>query len=315
MRLSVVIPAYNVEHTLWRCVQSVIAQAVDDMEIIIVDDGSTDSTHQLADSLSNDYPALISVVHQANRGLSVARNVGIDISRGHLITFVDADDWVREDSYPPLVAQMERHPDWDILEYPVRKSNHQSEQPLVRLSKKVYPDVTTYWFKTKAYLHCYACNKLFRRHIFFPPDGQGVRFEPGRTFEDTALMVRLLRLSLTIATSPTGCYVYELHSQGLSTTADAHAMAQLLSSHIEALHSLGTTDKRELSVAEELYYMSVVNIQITLYQMSHQAPVLPSLRVRVHLTDMRHYRLLIKKILLRLVGLKNLCKIFNLIHA
>ncbi len=285
------------------------------MEIIIIDDGSTDSTALVADGLKEEHSGLIHVAHQENRGLSVARNVGIDTARGEIITFVDSDDWVREGSYAPLLAEMESHADWDILEYPVDKSDGQNETRLLDFPSEVFQDMKTYWFKTQGYLHCYAWNKLFRRHIFFPREGRGVRFEVGRTFEDTALIVQLLKSPLTIATSNQGCYVYSVNPRGISSTADARAMAQLLASNIEAFHLLGMTAERELSVEEEDYYMSVVNIQITFCQMARQAPILPSLRVGVHWKDLRHYRPFTKKILLRLMGLKNMCRMFSLIHT
>ncbi len=314
MRLSVIIPAYNVENTLRRCVESVVAQQVEEMEVIIIDDGSTDSTGSMADHLKEEHSDVIRVVHQANRGLSVARNIGIDMAQGEIVTFVDSDDWVKAGTYAPLVAEMEGHADWDILEYPVEKNNPHGQTERLSLSNAVFPDIRSYWFATEGYSHCYAWNKLFRRHLFFPREGQGIRFEEGRTFEDTALMVSLLNRHLTIATSTSGCYVYELNPQGISSTANARAMAQLLAANIDAIRLLGMTAGRTLSRGEEDYYMSVVNIQITLYSMAHGAPTLPALRVCIHSQDWREPRRLVKKILLRLVGLKNLCGIFSLIH-
>ncbi len=314
MRLSVIIPAYNVENTLHRCVESVVAQQMEEMEVIIIDDGSTDSTGSMIDGLKEAHSDVIRVVHQENRGLSVARNIGIDMAQGEIITFVDSDDWVKAGTYAPLVAEMASHADWDILEYPVEKNSPHRQTEQLRFSNAVFTDIKNYWFATEGYSHCYAWNKLFRRHLFFPREGQGIRFEEGRTFEDTALMVSLLDRHLTIATSTSGCYVYELNPQGISSTANARAMAQLLAANTDALRLLGMTAERTLSRTEEDYYMSVVNIQITLCQMAHRMPTLPPLRVCIHHEDWRNPRRLVKKILLRLVGLKNMCKIFSLIH-
>ncbi len=315
MRLSVIIPAYNVEHTLLRCVESVVTQKVDSMELIIIDDGSTDSTGSVAERLKETHPDTIRVVHQENRGLSMARNQGIDMAQGEILTFVDSDDWVKAGTYAPLVAEMTSHTDWDILEYPVEKKGPRGETERLSLSNEVFSDMTAYWFSTEGYSHCYAWNKLFRRHLFFPHEGRGVRFEVGRTFEDTALMVSLLHQPITIATTASGCYVYELNPQGISSSANAHAMTQLLAANTEAMRLLGMTAERQLSPAEEDFYMSVVNIQITLCQMAHRTPTLPPLRVGIHRGDLRHFHRLVKKILLRLVGLKNTCRLFSLIHS
>ena len=106
MKLSVVIPVYRVESTLDRCVESVLRQHVDDMEVILVDDGSPDRCPQLCDEWARR-DSRIRVVHKPNGGLSDARNAGIDIATGDYIAFVDSDDWIADDTYAPLLERMD----------------------------------------------------------------------------------------------------------------------------------------------------------------------------------------------------------------
>ena len=89
--LSVVVPVYNVEETLDRCVDSILKQGVDNMEIILVDDGSLDGSPALCDAWSKRNER-IKVIHKSNGGLSDARNAGIEQARGEYVTFVDSDD-------------------------------------------------------------------------------------------------------------------------------------------------------------------------------------------------------------------------------
>ncbi|HEM5303194.1 TPA: glycosyltransferase family 2 protein, partial [Streptococcus suis] len=91
--LSVIIPVYQVEKYLKRCIDSVLAQKFIDYEIILVDDGSTDSSPAICDAYSAEYPH-ISVIHKENGGLSDARNVGIKHAAGEYIFFLDSDDWI-----------------------------------------------------------------------------------------------------------------------------------------------------------------------------------------------------------------------------
>ena len=91
MKLSVVIPVFCVESTLDRCVESVLAQDVDDMEVILVDDGSPDECPRLCDEWAKR-DSRISVIHKSNGGLSDARNAGLDVAKGDYIGFVDSDD-------------------------------------------------------------------------------------------------------------------------------------------------------------------------------------------------------------------------------
>ena len=89
--ISVVVPVYKVEKYLDRCVESLLAQTYQNVEIILVDDGSPDNCPQLCDAYAGKYDQ-IRVIHQENKGLSGARNTGIDHAKGELIAFVDSDD-------------------------------------------------------------------------------------------------------------------------------------------------------------------------------------------------------------------------------
>lgn len=95
--IDIVIPAYNAECTLKKCVNSLLNQTVENFKILIVDDGSKDSTFKIAKDMEEKYSQRIKVIHQNNFGVSVARNTGIANATGKYITFVDADDFVEED--------------------------------------------------------------------------------------------------------------------------------------------------------------------------------------------------------------------------
>ena len=93
--ISVIVPCYNVGEYVENCLKSLLNQTFRDIEIICVNDGSTDSTPQILNSYAEKYPA-IRVINQKNGGLSNARNTGIKEARGEYIAFVDSDDWVNE---------------------------------------------------------------------------------------------------------------------------------------------------------------------------------------------------------------------------
>lgn len=100
--ISVIIPVYNVCNYLEKCVASVINQTHKELEIILIDDGSTDGSGELCDKLM-DLDSRIIVVHQDNQGLSVARNTGLEIAKGDWIAFLDSDDWIEPDMYEVLL--------------------------------------------------------------------------------------------------------------------------------------------------------------------------------------------------------------------
>lgn len=99
--ISVIIPAYNVEKYIAKCIESLLAQTYKNMEFIFVDDGSTDATGKICDQYAaND--RRIQVIHQENQGVSIARNKALEIASGQYVGFCDADDWIEEDMYEYL---------------------------------------------------------------------------------------------------------------------------------------------------------------------------------------------------------------------
>ena len=107
VKVSIIVPVYNVEKYLPRCVASLRAQTLADIEIILVDDGSPDGCPQMCDRFAAE-DARIRVVHKANGGLSSARNAGIDAAAGQYLGFVDSDDAVSPDMYEKMVAAIEK---------------------------------------------------------------------------------------------------------------------------------------------------------------------------------------------------------------
>lgn len=107
-RFSIIVPVYNVEKYLAECVSSVLNQTYKDYEIILVNDGSTDSSAQICNEYSEKYN-FISVQHQTNQGLSEARNTGIRISTGEYLVFLDSDDFLKKDALEVLSGIIEKH--------------------------------------------------------------------------------------------------------------------------------------------------------------------------------------------------------------
>lgn len=101
LKYSVIIPAYNAEYTIERCLKSLLIQNRQDIEIIVINDGSTDNTANIIDNIAATNKAVV-CLHQANGGVSNARNNGLSHATGTYITFVDSDDWVSEDYFSEL---------------------------------------------------------------------------------------------------------------------------------------------------------------------------------------------------------------------
>ena len=213
MKLSIIVPVYNVEKHLERCMKSIIAQGLTDYEIILVDDGATDRSGVLCDELQQEHDT-IRVVHQKNGGLSAARNTGIEVAVGSYITFVDSDDELSPNTLKANLDYLISHPEVDMLEYPVEV--HADSDRAYHLS---FPDETQHadifadWIRREGYLHCYAWNKIYRRELW-----SETRFPAGAYYEDTAVMPAIVRQCRSIHYSSHGCYRYIMHPGTITTS-------------------------------------------------------------------------------------------------
>ena len=111
--LSVIVPVYNSEKYLERCVESVMASSLKNLEIILVNDGSSDCSDKLCDRLAQRDKRIV-VIHQQNAGVSAARNRGLEKAEGKYFAFVDSDDYIEPDMYEKMIASMEKN-DADLV--------------------------------------------------------------------------------------------------------------------------------------------------------------------------------------------------------
>ena len=116
MKYSVIIPVYNVEKYIDRCLKSVISQNYDDLEIIVIDNGSTDRSGSICDIYANEY-ANISVYHIENHGVGPARNFGLSKAKGEFISFVDADDYLVGNLFSDVESQLDSQLDLLVFSY------------------------------------------------------------------------------------------------------------------------------------------------------------------------------------------------------
>lgn len=214
MKLSVIIPVYNVQGYLDGCLKSVLDQKVDDLEIMLVDDGSTDGSSELCDRFALAHPRQTVVIHQSNCGLSRARNAGLERASGDIVTFLDADDRVGIGTWGDNLKYFDIYPDADMVEFPIREYEGSSRERLLDFSPRlVTKNVFNDWILHEGYNHCYACNKLYRAALW-----RTRRFPVGQVFEDTAVMPSVVHDCRGIYYSTKGCYHYIARQGSISDT-------------------------------------------------------------------------------------------------
>ena len=112
-KISVIVPVYNTEKYLKRCIDSILAQSYSDFELLLIDDGSTDASPAICDEYATN-DSRVRVFHKPNGGVSSARNLGLDNARGEWIAFVDSDDWIESEMLYLFISKAEKT-DSDIV--------------------------------------------------------------------------------------------------------------------------------------------------------------------------------------------------------
>jgi len=243
MKLSFIVPIYNVKAYLQKCVNSLVSQDFDDYEIILVDDGSTDGSGELADAIAYGNPSLISVIHQENQGLSGARNKGVDASKGEYLCFVDSDDYWEKNVLRGLMEQIERD-NLDVLRFNwqnVRESGESfypyKEKNLRNVFSSTVVDGLTF-LNERMSDQCYACMFILKRHLF-----NFERFTDGILFEDTDWTPRILLRANRVAGADTIVYNYLWRENGITLGRSKEKVRKELDNKLQLISKLKMWNK------------------------------------------------------------------------
>lgn len=199
-KVSIIVAAYNIENFIEKCLESIQSQTYQNIEIIIVDDGSTDGTAKYCDDFCETEPRA-RVIHQKNKGLSEARNVGIKESTSEFITFVDGDDMVAGDYVKKLLASLIKN-DSDIAVCgftmaPSNKSEHPKNETISG------EDATIKLLTELENYQIVSWNKIYKKSLFID-----IKFPAGKKHEDSLTTYRLFAASKKVSFISDALYYY-----------------------------------------------------------------------------------------------------------
>lgn len=198
--ISVIVPVYNVEKYLKKCVDSITSQTYKNLEILLVDDGSTDSSGQICNEFEKN-DARIKVIHKKNGGLSDARNAGLDRAKGQYYAFIDSDDYIQDNTIEIMLNAIKKNKseiavcnmirfleEGETLQFYCPTDHEVLYQGNQRYKTLNQPSV---------------CNKLFEAKLF-----EGIRFPKGKYYEDTFVYHEVLYRANNIVLTGTDSYWY-----------------------------------------------------------------------------------------------------------
>ena len=216
--ISVIIPIYNVEPYMQKCVDSVLSQTYKNIEIILVDDGSTDSCGEICD-LYADKDKRITVIHKENGGLSDARNAGIERIKGKYVTFIDSDDWV-EPNYVECLYRLisENNADVSVCDfYYIDKDKRVYNSPAKDGNVFIWNRETALkMLLTSNKMVTSAWGKLYKSKYF--KEG-GIRYPKGKLYEDIPVTYEILLEANKIIFGNYVLYYYFIRPQSISNMA------------------------------------------------------------------------------------------------
>lgn len=218
-----IVPIFNVEEYIAECLDSLVHQTLSEIEIIAVNDGSTDSSGDIVNQYAEKYPNKIKAVHKSNGGLSDARNTGIEKSGGEFIGFVDGDDWVEKSMFQKLYEKaISSQSDIVVCAFNRRYSDpKKQDKPSHNRGRirGVYADFDKSVTENPRLLyasHAYACTKIYKRRLF--ANGRH-RFPIRQWFEDSATVYNLMLDANKISCVFEQLYNYRIRTSGSITSS------------------------------------------------------------------------------------------------
>lgn len=213
MLVSVIVPVYNVEKYLFKCLDSLVRQTLEDIEILIVNDGSTDNSQEVINDFAARYPSKIKSFIKENGGISDARNLGIEKASGEYIAFVDGDDYAEPTMFEELYTLAKKYDACMAFCNLQKVSEGKVTQKLPQMPN--LPEFIKFEedFSIFSDISYFACNKIFKKHLF-----EDLRFQVKMHFEDIELIPKLLLNSVCAVHTNNYLYNYTERNDSISRT-------------------------------------------------------------------------------------------------
>jgi len=213
--VSIIVPVYNVEKYLEKCLKSLVNQELKNIEIIIVNDGSPDNSEEIINKFCKKYNKIVFSYKKKNGGLSSARNYGIEKANGEYIAFVDSDDYVDETMFKKMYNKAKEN-DFDIVTCDVNYIYDDPKKNFICYSR-VGKDLKNAEEVKKQMLDIYpiACNKIYKKELF-----EELRFKEGIWFEDVEFLYRLFPKIQSIGVLKDALYNYLQREGAITSSVD-----------------------------------------------------------------------------------------------
>ena len=279
--ISIIIPVYNVEEYLDDCLSSVFHQTLKNIEVVIINDGSTDNSINIIKRYQNEYDNII-LIEQENKGLSAARNVGIEHATGKYITFLDSDDFITEDFCKILYNKAEEYKCPLViggieLVYPSGRTKPYTSYHCDE--SKVYNEIDTYQMLFNCNMGAQVIGKLYLREILIL---SSIRFEPGVYYEDIRFTYPILQVYHKIMFVNQLAYKYRMNANSIVHTSSLKKISDFVDSFNFVISFVQSLDNNKLNLL--LKNVTIAN-QYFAFQLSRKLPASQKKRGQKYVFD------------------------------
>ena len=244
--VSVIVPVYNVLPYLGQALDSVLAQTHRNLEIVVVDDGSTDGSSKLCDEYARR-DGRVAVIHQKNCGLSAARNIGVDNATGNWILFLDSDDWMEPNTVEALLREAGATGADIICCQRITEQVGASTAPQETQHTLYESDDALFAHVCSGKIGPVAWGKLYRARLF-----DGIRYPEGRVFEDLATTWRIIGRASHVACIPDALFHYRLRQSSIARGHSMDSLVDYWTAYVERYRALaGRSDEYRHAVTQQ----------------------------------------------------------------
>ena len=221
MKVSIIIPVYNTEQYLSRCIDSILGQSFTDFELLLIDDGSTDGSAKICDAYA-EKDSRIRVLHKENGGVSSARNLGLNEAKGEWVVFVDSDDWISDNCIKVLTEPL-RNKEFDIVVGDYRIIGEFPYNLELSLPEGAYHETGITHTFCNGGIYIMSWNKLYRKEFLLKNQ---LAFEEGKVHEDEILAFEISCLEKSFYVVKSVTYYYRIRENSIATIKDRHLKLQ-----------------------------------------------------------------------------------------
>ena len=262
VKISIIIPVYNSEQFLEKCLNSIINQTFKDIEIICIDDGSTDKSLKILNNFA-DKDNRITIINQKNSGPSAARNKGLEIAKGEYVGFVDSDDWIDLNFYEKLYNNAKKY-DADIAVCGIKRLRSYKWKYHLKIEKEEFTtDTNKKFVLCDVPDKCYVWNKIYKLQKLTE---KNINFEPDTYYEDRYFTAQALVYLNGLVTVPDVYYNYRTNPNSIVKTKSKKKKHDSRYTKVKMLRFLRNNNIRIIHKIKKFKFFGLTYLKIKYYR-------------------------------------------------